>query len=271
MDGKQSECSPARAAVPAQPPPSELSPAARAVLTTAAARDDGIALPPERLPAAAQHAVVRSLLKAGLLRGVQADSDGIALRITDTGCHAIGASAKDLAATGLLMTAREASPGAEAAHEAQQHPTAPAATQEAPSAPLLPTGRPQALRYAALAVLAAWDSAAEASPALPAAVDGLRAALATTRAARAPCEAPRQPRTDTKQATVLALLRRPEGASGPAMAEATGWAPHTVRGFLAGLAKRGHTVTVLDRVRQVGPGKEGAKSSYTVYRVMEAG
>ena len=99
----------------------------------------------------------------------------------------------------------------------------------------------------------------------------LRAALATTRAARAPCGAPRQPRTDTKQATVLALLRRPEGASGPAMAEATGWAPHTVRGFLAGLAKKGITVTVLDRVRQVGPGKEGAKGSYTVYRVGEPG
>src|SRR3954470_14927799 len=39
------------------------------------------------------------------------------------------------------------------------------------------------------------------------------------------------------------------------MIEATGWAPHTVRGFLAGLAKKGITVAVLDRVRQVGPGK----------------
>ena len=55
------------------------------------------------------------------------------------------------------------------------------------------------------------------------------------------------------------------------MIEATGWAPHTVRGFLAGLAKKGITVTVLDRVRQVGPGKEGAKGSYTVCRVVEAG
>ena len=70
---------------------------------------------------------------------------------------------------------------------------------------------------------------------------------------------------------MLALLRRPEGASGPQMIEATGWASHTVRGFLAGLTKKGITVTVLDRVRQVGPGKEGAKGSYTVYRIAEAG
>ncbi len=249
--------------------PSELSPAARAVLTAAAARDGGIALPPERLPAAAQRAVVRLLLKAGLLEEVQADGGDGGIRITDAGCDVIGVQLGNPAASGLTK-AQGASPGAEAAHEAQPRPTPPAATQEAPSAPLLPTRGRETLRYAALAVLAAWDSAAEASPALPAAVDGLRAALATTRAARAPCGAPRQPRTDTKQATVLALLRRPEGASGPAMAEATGWAPHTVRGFLAGLAKKGITVTVLDRVRQVGAGKQGTKGSYTVYRVTEA-
>lgn len=45
------------------------------------------------------------------------------------------------------------------------------------------------------------------------------------------------PRT-TKQAQVLAMLRRDEGASVPAIAAAMGWAPHTVRGFLAGLQAR---------------------------------
>ena len=74
----------------------------------------------------------------------------------------------------------------------------------------------------------------------------------------------------TKPETVLAHLRRIEGASGPAIAEATGWAAHTVRGFLAGLAKKGIRVEVLDRVRPVGSGKEGAKCSYTVYRIPEA-
>jgi hypothetical protein len=46
-----------------------------------------------------------------------------------------------------------------------------------------------------------------------------------------------------------------------------GWAAHTVRGFLAGLAKKGIKVEVLDRVRQICPNKQGAKGSYTVYRV----
>jgi hypothetical protein len=73
---------------------------------------------------------------------------------------------------------------------------------------------------------------------------------------------------DTKRAQVLTMLSRPEGASGPQIAEATSWAPHTVRGFLAGLAKKGIKVDVLERVRQAGPNKQGAKGSYSVYRVV---
>ena len=52
------------------------------------------------------------------------------------------------------------------------------------------------------------------------------------------------------------------------IAEATGWAAHTVRGFFAGLKKKGHEVQVLERVRMVGPNKEGAKGSYTVYHLL---
>ena len=53
--------------------------------------------------------------------------------------------------------------------------------------------------------------------------------------------------------------------------EVTGWARHTVHGFFAGLKKAGLQIEVLERVRQVGPGKQGAAGSYTVYRVEEAG
>ena len=49
------------------------------------------------------------------------------------------------------------------------------------------------------------------------------------------------------------------------------WAQHTVRRFFAGLKKKGHTVKVLDRVRQVGAGSAGAKGSYSIYRLGEAG
>ncbi|MCA3337909.1 MAG: DUF3489 domain-containing protein, partial [Roseomonas sp.] len=76
--------------------------------------------------------------------------------------------------------------------------------------------------------------------------------------------------TGTKQEVVLAMLRRPEGATVAQIAEATGWAQHTVRGFFAGLKKRqGITVEIAERIRQVGPNKQGAKGSYTVYRVAE--
>jgi hypothetical protein len=76
----------------------------------------------------------------------------------------------------------------------------------------------------------------------------------------------RPPHAGTKQQPVLALLRRSEGATIAQVMDATGRAQHTVRGFLAGL-KKGHTVEVLDRVRQVGPGSQGAKGSYSIYRV----
>ena len=94
----------------------------------------------------------------------------------------------------------------------------------------------------------------------------LHAALAG-RAPRTTAIAPRKPREGTKQEQVLAMLRREEGASGPQIAEATGWAAHSVRGFLAGLKKKGIKVEPLERVRQVGPGKEGARGSFSVYHI----
>jgi hypothetical protein len=55
--------------------------------------------------------------------------------------------------------------------------------------------------------------------------------------------------------------------AGPQIAEATGWAPHTIRGFLAGLAKKGIVVEVLERVRQIASNKSGVKGSYSIYRL----
>jgi hypothetical protein len=72
--------------------------------------------------------------------------------------------------------------------------------------------------------------------------------------------------SSAKQQQVLEMLRRPEGATVAQIAEATGWQAHTVRGFFAGLKKRGIEVSVLERVRQVGPGKEDDRGSYTAYR-----
>jgi hypothetical protein len=127
----------------------------------------------------------------------------------------------------------------------------------------------QTLRQAAAAVLIAWDAGSDRLG-LPDAIDHLRAALAKPATMRADGGS-RPPRQGTKQAAVLTLLRRLEGGSGQQLIEATGWAPHTVRGFLAGLTRKGITISVLERVRQIGPNKAGARGSFTVYRIAEAG
>jgi hypothetical protein len=126
------------------------------------------------------------------------------------------------------------------------------------------------LRQATQALLDAWDALITGNyttvDSLISPIAGLRAAL-TTEASICASISGSRPRKETKHAQVLTMLRRNEGASGLQIAEAMRWAPHTVRGFLANLAKKGITVEVLDRVRQVGPDKAGAKGSYTIYRL----
>ena len=49
---------------------------------------------------------------------------------------------------------------------------------------------------------------------------------------------PRTTREGTKQAVLIGLLSRAEGATLPQMTEATGWQVHTVRGAMAGALKK---------------------------------
>jgi hypothetical protein len=48
----------------------------------------------------------------------------------------------------------------------------------------------------------------------------------------------RTPRSGTKQATLIAMLRTPEGATIEEISAALQWAPHTIRGAMAGALKK---------------------------------
>jgi hypothetical protein len=77
------------------------------------------------------------------------------------------------------------------------------------------------------------------------------------------------PRAGTKQAKMIEMLKRPEGATVEQIAEATGWQHHTIRGAISGALKKKLSLTVeVTRTREVGPNKTGAKGSSTTYRIV---
>lgn len=67
--------------------------------------------------------------------------------------------------------------------------------------------------------------------------------------------------TLTKAEQLIALLRRPEGASIAQMGPAVGWLPHSVRGFMADTLKKRHGIYVVSE-------KSGTER---IYRIADAG
>jgi hypothetical protein len=284
----------------------KLSDSQRVILSAAAQHEMGLARAPKTLPAAARNAVFRSLVKNSLLTEINAprehvglgwrqDDEGtwIVARITDEGLRAIGidpnegdAVAGEPDCSGIEGSVPDtAHTVAPAAEPAAQDATVAEAAQAAPLAEEIAlldqalaarAATPRAsLRDTAAAILAAWDDEVNREGdmigALDAPMEALRSLLAgkPARTAREP-GAPRKPREGTKQEQVLAMLRRPEGATVAQIAEATGWAQHTVRGFFAGLKKKGHSIEVKSRERMVGPNKTGAKGSFSIYAIVSA-
>ncbi len=62
----------------------------------------------------------------------------------------------------------------------------------------------------------------------------------------------RQPREGSKESQVIAMLRRPEGATLAQIGESTGWQRHTIRGFFAAALKKRHGLAVTSEKPQGG-------------------
>jgi hypothetical protein len=282
----------------------KLSDTAQLILHGAANHEHGLARGLLKLPIAARNAVFKSLLKQNMLTEINAPKEyvglgwrqdaanvWVALRITDEGFRAIGIDPNERQPG--EMGEPDASGIEGSVPDGDEEDERPRHEQNGVDEALiygsdngdealldktlarLRTTPPttQNLRFAAARVIDAWDacSAQDATDnPITQAIEAMRALL------DAPADEPatratRAPRAGTKQDIVLTMLARDAGATGAQIAEATGWADNTVRGFLAGLKKRGHQVEVIDRVRQVGPNKTGAKGSYTVYRIGKEG
>jgi hypothetical protein len=82
-----------------------------------------------------------------------------------------------------------------------------------------------------------WDGEA-GSVALRVTDEGCEAVGIAPSSAQPASAAAKAFRTRTKQAALIALLQRDEGATIQEMVAATGWLPHTVRGALAGALKK---------------------------------
>ena len=84
------------------------------------------------------------------------------------------------------------------------------------------------------------------STALPAAHDAKTVRASTKRADKSsrsngknrPAKPSLTPRHGSKKAKIIALLRRPGGATLEQLQKATGWQAHSVRGFLSGTLKK---------------------------------
>jgi Protein of unknown function (DUF3489) len=145
--------------------------------------------------------------------------------------------------------ARESAPETQEEVTAGQEPQAPTEPAQAATAPAMPA------------------PAADAREAKPA---GRRArAKAKAMPGNAASAGRPTPRAGTKQALMIELLKRPEGATVEQIATATGWQKHTIRGAISGALKKKLGLTVeATRTREVGANKVGAKGSSTVYRIL---
>jgi hypothetical protein len=185
------------------------------VLTKAAQRSTMLALPlPPNLKGGAANKVVIPLMQKGLLEEIDANvrAGDTVWRETGSG-HGITLAITEagLAAIGIEPEPKTKSKSAPKAAESKA-----------------PTKAPKAAKGANKAKVATIAATTEkTAPKTPAG--------ATERA----------PREGTKQATMIAMLQRKDGATIVEIVEATGWQQHTVRGAFAGALKKKLGLTIV--------------------------
>jgi hypothetical protein len=153
------------------------------------------------------------------------------------------------------------------ANSGQHSPTAAQGDDEAGGTRLEPTEPAKAAPEPATPEPAA-ESATEAATPGKRKAKAKSAKAKSTEPENAPAAEKPTPRSGTKQAQMIEMLKRPEGATVEQIAAATGWQHHTIRGAISGALKKKLGLTVeATRTREVGPNKTGAKGSSTVYRI----
>jgi hypothetical protein len=216
------------------------------ILGAAAQRADLAVMPlPDslKLKGGALNKVMDSLRNRGLIRIIGAEGGPQRVVITSEGMAAIGVEHED----------EEAPAGATERH------AAPTSAETGTAAEGGPTEAAEADGAAALAKRRASRRAkAKSAP-----------AGSEPEASGEPAPKP-TPRAGTKQALMIDMLKRPEGATVEQIAAATGWQHHTIRGAISGALKKKLGLTVeATRTREIGPNKTGAKGSATTYRIIE--
>jgi hypothetical protein len=192
-------------------PMTKLSDTQLVILSNAAQRSDLSVLPlPDSLnvQGGALNKVMASLRNRGLIRVLGGDGGPERVVITSEGVAAIGVETEGDEAPAPVdtgaTTAGADSPG-----------QAPASATEADSAP--PTAKRKGKSKASASTTATTAGEPSTKP---------------------------TPRAGTKQALMIELLKRPEGATVEQIAAATGWQHHTIRGAISGALKKKLGLTV---------------------------